>query len=266
MRTLFRVGCCLYIVSILMAGAFYLRAEPVAGRINIKAVNGNASYSSDGIHFNAIHSGEVIPGPGSIIKTSDRTTVDLVLQSSGTVLRMRPNTTLKVAKLNEQPAGEQMVSESSLKLLKGSIIGAQRKLAVPSHFDIAMSDGVATIVGTEYVINADGAVSVLDGQVSVNYNLPGNKGSVKVSIPQGSTFDPATGQVVPTSSAYLQNLIADINTVKQNAKVFKAGHATIVVKPEEYISPIHCGDGHENGRDNNHGHNDDHGHGNGHEK
>jgi len=142
------------------------------------------------------------------------------------------------------------VSETSLQLLAGSVIGSQRKLAVPSHFDIATPQSVATIVGTEYVINADGAVTVLSGAVSLNYNLPGNKGSVQVSVPAGSTFDPATQTVVPTSAKYLQNLIADINTVKQNAQTFKAGGATIVVKPSDnFISPTKGNNGVGNGVD-----------------
>jgi hypothetical protein len=144
---------------------------------------------------------------------------------------------MNFSRLNKEPAGEQIVTETSLKVLKGSVIGSQRKLAVPSRFYIATEKSVATIVGTEYVVNASGAVTVLDGEVSINYNLPGNKGSVKVSIPQGYSFDPATGTVVPTSSQFLQNIIADVNTVQQNAQTFKAGGATIVVKPEAFITP-----------------------------
>lgn len=216
--------------------AISANADLSSARIIIKAVNGQATYCTNEVTFNPLHAGD-FTGPGSILKTDSDSTVDLILQDSGTVLRMLPDTTLKLAKVNKQKAGEQIMTETSLKLLKGSVIGSQRKLAVPSHFDIAMREGVATIVGTEYVINADGAVTVLSGQVSINYNLPGNKGSVKVSIPQGYSFNPATGTVVPTSSSFLQNLIADVNTVKQNAQTFKAGGATIVVKPEDFVSP-----------------------------
>jgi hypothetical protein len=234
-------------LSVLIAGVMVgarwfatraLAAEPLAAQINIKSVNGHATVCSDGSTFKPLHSGEVA-GPGSILKTDAGATVDLVLQESGTVLRMLPDTTLEFAKLNKQRAGEQTVSDTSLKLLKGSVIGSQRKLAIPSHFDIAMAQGVATIVGTEYVVNASGAVTVLDGAVSVNYNLPGAIGSVKVDVPAGSTFDPATGTVVPTDPKYLQNIIADVNTVKQNAQVFKTGGATIVVMPEKFVSPTH---------------------------
>jgi hypothetical protein len=224
--------------SVLLAAIVTSNAEPLAAQINIKSVNGHATVCSDGSTFQPLHSGDVA-GPGSILKTDAGATVDLVLQDSGTVLRMLPDTTLEFAKLNKQRAGEQTVSDTSLRLLKGSVIGSQRKLAIPSHFDIAMAQGVATIVGTEYVVNASGAVTVLDGAVSINYNLPNNKGSVKVDVPAGSTFDPATGTVVPTDPKYLQNIIADVNTVKQNAQVFKAGGATIVVTPEKFVSPTH---------------------------
>jgi hypothetical protein len=162
---------------------------------------------------------------------------------------MLPDTTLEFARLDKQRAGEQVVSDTSLKLLKGSVIGSQRKLAIPSHFDIATAQGVATIVGTEYVVNASGAVTVLDGAVSVNYNLPSNKGSVKVDVPAGSTFDPATGTVVPTDPKYLQNIIADVNTVQLNAQVFKADGATIVVNPEKFVSPTKGNNGVGNGVD-----------------
>lgn len=222
--------------------------QPLAARISIKAVNGSAVCSTNGKEFFPLRVEDAV-APGLILKTDPGSTVDLILQDSGTVLRMLPGTTLQFSKMEKQQAGEQMVSDTSLKLLEGSVIGSQRKLVVPSHFDISMRSSVATIVGTEYVVNANGAVTVLDGSVSVIYNLPGNKGSVKVSVPAGSTFDPSTGKVVPTSPQYLQNLIADINTVKQNAEVFKAGGATIVVQPEKFVSPVHGNNGVGNGQD-----------------
>lgn len=223
-------------------------ADGLAARIDIKAISGQVSVSSDGSVFQPVRAGD-FAGPGSVIQTGPASTADLILPDSGTVLRMLPDTTLKFSRLTKQPAGEQVVSETALKLLHGSVIGAQRKLAVPSRFDIATAQNVATIVGTEYVINAAGAVTVLEGAVSINYNLPGNKGSIKVTIAQGYTFDPASGTIVPTSAQYLQNIIADVNTVKQNAQTFKAAGATIVVKPESFISPTKGNNGVGNGVD-----------------
>jgi hypothetical protein len=233
-----------FILHYLRAGLFVFsfaaivaaNAEPFAAQISIKSVNGHAVGCTNGGTFYALHSGDVA-GPGTTLQTDADSTVDLILQDSGTVLRILPDTTLEFAKLNKQPAGEQVVTETSLKLVKGSVIGSQRKLAIPSHFDIATAQSVANIVGTEYVVSASGAVTVLSGSVSINYNKPGKKGSVKVTIPQGYTFDPANGKVVPTDPKYLKNIIADVNTVKQNAQTFKAGGATIVVKPEKFVSP-----------------------------
>ena len=236
-------ACLLMVLSI-----YDLKAEPGAAKINVKATVGLVECSLDGQTFTAVRAGDSI-SRGAMVVTEAGATADLILPDSGTVLRLMPDSALQFSRANKQPAGEQLVTDTSLKLLRGSVIGSQRKLAIPSHFDIATTKSVATIVGTEYVVNADGAVTVLDGAVTINYNLPGNKGSVQVTIPQGSSFDPASGTVVPTSSQYLQNLIADVNTVKQNAQVFKAGGATIVVKPEGYMSPTKGNNGVGNGVD-----------------
>src|SRR6516164_2508499 len=205
-------GCLIVIRVVLLfvlggiTGGNIAKAEPNQARIDIKAIDGAAFISNNGTDFYPLRVGE-FAGPGFILKTAANSSVDLFLPDSGTVLRVQPDSILQFERLNKSPAGELTVSDTSLKLLKGSVIGSQHKLSAPSHFEIATSRNTATIVGTEYVVNADGAVSVLDGTVSLNYNLPGNKGSVKVSVPTGYSFDPATGTVVPTTPAYLQNLI-----------------------------------------------------------
>jgi len=240
-----------FLVVVLLGGLGLVSnsgAEPAMSHITIKAVSGEVLSCSNGIVFQMVHAGDTIDR-GTVLKTGTDSTADLILQDSGTVLRMLPESELKFSHLTKQPAGEQIVTDTGLKLIKGSIIGAQRKLAVPSHFDIATSKNVATIVGTEYVVNASGAVTVLEGQVSINFNLPGNGGSVKVSIPQGYSFNPATGTVVPTSAQFLKNITADVNTVQQNAQSFKAGGATIVIKPENFVSPTKGNNGVGNGVD-----------------
>jgi hypothetical protein len=171
------------------------------------------------------------------------------MQYNGTVLRLTPNSELRLEKLNRQDAGEETITETSLNLLTGSLVGSQRKLATPSTFEIKIPGGSATIKGTEYLVRADGAVTCISGSVKVIYNLPHNGGSVQVIVPAGYSFNPATGQVVKTTGQYLQNIIADINTVRVNAQVFKAGGATVVVKPEEPVTPTKGNNGVGNGID-----------------
>jgi FecR-like protein len=223
------------------------KAEVQSGQVLIQAVKGVATYST-GDRWSPLKENMTV-GRGTTIKTDADSTVDLILQYSGTVLRLTPNSKLSFAKLNKEAAGEEVITETSLNLVEGSIVGSQRKLASPSTFEINLPDGVATIKGTEYLVRADGAVTCLSGSVSVNYNLPHNGGSVRVIVPAGYSFNPSTGQVVATSPAYLQNIIADINTVRQNAQVFKAGGATVVVKPEGAISPTKGNNGVGNGID-----------------
>ena len=185
---------------------------------------------------------------GDVIKTAADTTVDLLLLDSGTALRVLPDSELRLERLEVMKGTD--ATSTRLRLVSGSMIGSQRKLGPASAFEVRTKNSTARIVGTEYLVRADGAVTVLSGEVSLNFNLPGNGGSVKVEVAAGFSFNPATGQVVPTTPDFLQNIIAHVNTVRNNAMVFKAGGATLVVKPE-HVTPVHPGDDNGQGDDNN---------------
>jgi hypothetical protein len=186
---------------------------------------------------------------GVAIETGADGAADLMLQYNGTALRLTAGSRLELSKLGKLQSGEEVITETNLKLVSGALVGSQRKLNGPSSFSIAIPGGVATIKGTEYVVRADGAVTVLSGVVRVNYNLPHNGGSVKVNITAGNSFNPATGQVVPTTPAYLLNVLAEVETVRNNARVFKAGGATVVVQAEKVMSPSRGNNGVGNGID-----------------
>src|SRR4030095_15301926 len=102
--------------------------------------------------------------------TGPDATADLILGYNGTVLRLTPNSVLKLAQLKQDIAGESIITETKLELLSGPLAGTQRKLAAPSFLEIKTPDAVARIKGTEYYVRADGAVSVISGEVSINYN------------------------------------------------------------------------------------------------
>src|SRR5258706_4249150 len=227
-------------ISIVFIGCLLsssVHAAIQSGQVLVKSVTGNVQYSLDNVVWVPLTSRASLPA-GAIIKTSAGSTADIMLNYNGSVFRLTPDSILQLEKLATQTAGEETVTDTKLNLLQGSLVGSQRKLAKPSVLKISTPNGTATIVGTEYVVNANGAVSVLSGTVTVNYNLPGNGGDIKVTVQAGQTFDPALGTVVPTTAAYLQNLVADINAVKRNAEVFKIQGGTIVVKPEgSSISP-----------------------------
>lgn len=228
----------IWAIMVLVVGRVFSaesKLDAVGGAVVLETT-GQVDYRLGNSVWATVNNGTVLP-EGCEVRTSDSSTVDLLLQYNGSVFRLAADSQLSIESLKRTDTGIGMVTQTRLKVTKGELIGSQRKLHKPSILEIATEQGEAFIRGTEYVVNAQGAVSVLSGSVEINYNLPGNKGSVKVTVPPGSSFDPATGTVVPTTSAYLQNIIADVDAVRQNAEVYKAGGATIVVKPIGEISP-----------------------------
>jgi len=244
------------------AGALAARGESQPGEVFVSAVQGGAEYSTDHHSWNRLEPGLIL-GPGAELRTSFNATADLVLKHCGTALRLLPKSHLTLTRLEETFTGEEIITRTRLDLRSGGIVGSQRKLSRTSTFDISTPTATATIRGTEYVVRADGAVSCLEGAVSVKYITSGHGPPLTVNVPSGFSFDPATGQVVTTTPAYLHNLIAHVNAVRNNARVFKVGKARVVVKPEGKISPIGGDDdgdhGHHGGDDD-----DDGGHGHGH--
>lgn len=219
-----------------------------SGKVLVQSVTGDVKLVDErGIKTSLTK--DMLIGGGTAIVTGTDGAADLMLQYNGTALHLTPGSRLEFAKLSKQQAGEDLVTETSVKLVSGAVVGSQRKLNGSSHFDIEIPGGVATIKGTEYVVRADGAVTVLSGVVRVNFNLPHNGGSVRVNITAGNSFNPATGQVVPTTAEYLQNVLAEVETVRNNARVFKAGGATVVVQPQKSMSPTKGNNGVGNGID-----------------
>jgi len=215
------------------------RAELQSGQVLVKAISGDVTGKIGDGNWKPIKAGDQLTR-GTTIRTGPNANADLILEYNGSVLRMLADSTLEFSKLDKEQSPDGFITETSLNLVAGSVIGSQRKLAAPSRLNVKVPGGTATIVGTEYLVRADGAVTVLSGAVTLSYNLPGNKGSVKVTVQAGYSFDPSTGQVVPTSPDYLVNIIADVDTVRLNAMSFKTtgpNRATVVIKPEEPMSP-----------------------------
>lgn len=230
---IFAVGIVLMLsISFLPAGSI---PEGNVGVV-VLSQQGRVECSKDGVNWIPAIQGNALVA-GMRLRTALASSADLLLQYNGSVFRLAAESELRVEKLKRMDTGLGMVTETRLNVAHGALVGSQRKLHKPSILEIATPHGKAVIRGTEYVVNAQGAVSVLTGSVDVIYNLPGNQGSVRVTVPAGSTFDPATATVVPTQPEHLQNVIADVDAVRQNAEVYRVGAATIVVKPENEMSP-----------------------------
>lgn len=215
---------------------FFARAEKRSGQVVVQAVSGAVTYSTTKGVWQGVTAKDKLER-GTVIRTGADASADLLLGHNRTVLRLTPNSVLRIAQLDEDLAGEDVITEITLELESGALAGSQRKLTLPSRLDVVTPKGVARIMGTEYYVRADGAVSVVSGSVKVHYNVPGNGGDVTVTVNAGYTFDPVTQTVVPTTPQYLQNIIAVIETTRRNAETFKIAHGRIVVKPDHSVSP-----------------------------
>ena len=225
------------LLAIVLSTPFAVQAKMRTGQVFVYSSSGEVTATvPDGTRQVITSRGNL--DVGTVLTTGADSTIDLILGYNGTVLRLAPNSVLRIVQLDQDVAGESIITETKLELLTGALAGTQRKLALPSFLEIKTPKAVARIRGTEYYVRADGAVSVISGEVSINYNRPGGGGSVKVNVPAGFSFDPSTGTVVPTTAAYLQNIIAHIIATRNNAETFKVNGANLVVKVEkDSLSP-----------------------------
>jgi len=212
-----------------------------APAVLIKNVSGEATFSNDGKIWQPLTKSSIVD-QGTTIKTGADGAVDFILDFSSTVLRLVPESELEFARLDRTPVDEVVITDTKLKLMAGSIIGSQRKLSHLSRFVIETPDGIARIVGTEYVVRFDGAVSVLSGSVTLTYKKP-RGGTLSFTVGEDQTFDPNKGKVVPTTNEYLRKIIAGVYTVRATAETYKIGKATLIVRTKkEKVSKSECDD------------------------
>ncbi len=240
-------------------------SELQSGELSIKSVQGMATYSMDHSSWAALKPGMVL-GEGAELKTGADASADLEFEYSGTVLRLRPDSVLELARLDEVVAEENVIVNTDLNLKAGSIVGSQRKLAKPSTFTITTPNDSATIRGTEYLVTSAGAVMCFRGEVAVNASHQG--GPVSVEVPAGFSFNPATRQVAATTSASLVSSSHDIQAMRENADKLGIGGDNF---DRDNCDGDHGHDhdvsphkGHHHHHDHDHYHDDNNGHGNDH--
>ena len=240
-------------------------AEVQSGELSIKSVQGMAAYSIDHLSWAALKPGMVL-GKGAELRTGPDSTADLEFEYSGTVLRLRPDSLLELARMDEVVAEENVIIDTGLSLKSGSIVGSQHKLAKPSTFTITTPNGSAAIRGTEYLVTSAGAVTCFRGEVAVNSSHQGT--SIRAEVPAGFSFNPATCQIAATTAEKFTSFNRDIQAVRGNADKLGNGRGNPGREPECEVSPIKGhhdhdhdnGDGHDHGDNHGNDHGNDHGH------
>lgn len=184
------------IAGMLLATVAMCQAAQV-GKAVVRSIKGVADSIQGGART-ALKVGQEL-GPGAVVVTGNDSQVDLFLDQNGPMVRLLENTQLGIDKLSFEQTGVDTVVETQLDLKSGRITGIVKKLSGGSKYEVKTPNGVAGIRGTQYMIGADGAVYVLDGQVVVVYVK--SDGSVVTKIVNaGEYFNPATQQVEKMTS------------------------------------------------------------------
>jgi hypothetical protein len=231
---LFRKSCRMKrtFISPVLGGALFLlfaaglcaaRAEHQSAQLLINSTRGQASYCADGVHWYPLGP-DVILGKGAILRTGGSSTADLVLKSSGTALRMTPNTLLEVTRLEKEVAGEELITWTALDLRAGGVIASQRKLDRLSEFQINTAAGPVAIGGAQYLVQADGTVRCFAGRLSVNA-----ENAAPINVPAGFSFDPVTKAIIPIEANLVTMVTPDLNAVRQNGRNLKNEPGAVVM-------------------------------------
>jgi hypothetical protein len=197
------------------------------GFATVVRIEGNCTYSLDnGAVWHPLVPGKYLAA-GSQIRTSDNGVVDVILgkeidlpqakwaperislardqkvrgmisytpTAEQNVVRLMPNTTLAIDKLNTTDTGADTVSDTELDLKQGKIFASVLKLSGASQYIVKIPNGIAGVRGTKFSLGADGSVNVYEsktGGLALDMTLP-NGTKQTFQILEGQLIDPATG-------------------------------------------------------------------------
>lgn len=266
-----------------MAMAASTNAQNVPQVIKVLRVQGAAQYSTDSRNWMPLSGGEVLQ-PGSVIRTADKSTVDILLgdknaatprqsyasgassvipvsassdnskyipeEERANVIRIFQSTVLGVDKLTAKRTGVDEVTETQLDLRAGQIMGVVKKQSGGSKYEVKIPNGVAGIKGTVYVLSSSGVLDVVRGKMVIA--IVAADGSVNPRLVTSKNgFDPTTGLISPIPPQLYTRLVAiyldvvgPIN-IKAQARVIPTDYTII------FISPVDGTSGNNQGQNNN---------------
>jgi hypothetical protein len=171
-------------------------AQVKPGKAKVTTAGEGSRYSTTKDVWVPIQAGDSIP-EGAVIATASKYT-DLLLD--GSIVRVQPNTTLKLDKLSGGSAAGVKVIDTQLNLADGRVSANIRKLAAGARYEVKTPGGVAGIRGSKldvqtYFINGKRLTiySAVDGTADVAETTP--KGVVSLVLNKGESF--ITGDFAP---------------------------------------------------------------------
>ncbi|MEJ0091225.1 MAG: FecR domain-containing protein [Limisphaerales bacterium] len=237
MKRLFSASICGVFLTFAIAAS---ASDIKQGVATVVRIQGQASYTlggTDGWHPLVV--GKILQA-GSTISTKPDALVDIVLgqtshdapSTTGTqpgftccrlrssrhcgykpsveqnIVRLSGGTTLKIDTLTVMDTGVDTVSDTELDLQAGRIFASVKKLSDSSKYLVKIPNGIAGVRGTKFTLGADGSAGCIESAIMVSQVGADGK-PVTVNVPQGTQYNPSTGQVEPLSPE-LQKVLSQI--------------------------------------------------------
>ena len=217
---------------------------------------GPVSYSLGDGKWYPLVPGKTLP-PGSSIHTGENGTVDIILgkavelpqakwapdrisqapdspvrgmvtykpSAEQNMVRLVPNSTLAIDRLNTTDTGADTVSDTELDLKEGKIYASVKKLSGASQYLVKIPNGVAGVRGTWFSLGADGGVAVYEsknGGLLMAVSFHGQTFTVQVNEGQmftattattGGSGQPTTVPIPPDLQRTLKQIFDAVKTI-----------------------------------------------------
>ena len=135
------------VLGLMLSGAAWdSSAQGVkTGKAEVRSAGEGARYSTTANVWVPIKKGDKLPEGATIASSSSP--VDLSLDSS--IVRVQPNTTVRLDKLSGGMASGVKIVDTQLNLVDGRVTANIRKLAAGARYEVKTPNGVAGIRGTK---------------------------------------------------------------------------------------------------------------------
>ncbi len=161
---------------ILSGAAWNSSAQGIkSGKAEVRSAGEGARYSTTANVWVPLKKGDKLPEGATIASSSSP--VDLSLE--GSIVRVQPNTTVRLDKVSGGTASGVKIVDTQLNLVDGRVTANIRKLAAGARYEVKTPNGVAGIRGTKIDIRTyliDGKrlsiYSVVEGTMDVAETTP----------------------------------------------------------------------------------------------
>jgi hypothetical protein len=184
--------------------------SPDAPHALVLAAGPQATFSKNGAPFEKLKKGQALT-EGSVVRTGDKTVIDLFIRRWGTTVRVTPNTELAFEKLSISSDTNAPSMETSLNLSAGRIFCFLRAPVANGKLEIQTPQGRSQINSASagrYDIRADG--TVVAGKSSFNQVRLLTENGETIVAP-GQSFSGKDGIAAPVAPSDAEMLVIEMD-------------------------------------------------------